>query len=161
MVLQRRFLEFSARSVSWMFGVLLETEARRDGLMQFLAAREVETRTFFLPMNRQPVYKTAEPFPVAELRPVTEEWMTVCNIDETECITIASFSPLVKAFSQAGNYITPVGRFGIGSNYSESLRAADARCYAPASTIKGGRPSPQPSPRRSGARDRTAPCSGS
>jgi perosamine synthetase len=54
------------RSVSWMFGILLPDEQRRDGLMRFLAARDVETRTFFLPMNRQPVYKTPEPFPVAD-----------------------------------------------------------------------------------------------
>lgn len=55
-----------ARSVCWMFGILLLNEKTRDGLMQFLKAREVETRTFFLPMNRQPVYKTSERFPVAD-----------------------------------------------------------------------------------------------
>ncbi len=55
-----------ARSVSWMFGILLLNEKTRDGLMQFLEAREVETRTFFLPMNRQPIYKTSERFPVAD-----------------------------------------------------------------------------------------------
>ena len=55
-----------ARSACWMCGILLPDEKRRDGLMQFLATHEVETRTFFLPMNRQPIYKTAEPFPVAD-----------------------------------------------------------------------------------------------
>ncbi len=55
-----------ARAVSWMFGILLPDERSRDGLMQFLEARQIETRTFFLPMNRQPVYKTPEPFPVAD-----------------------------------------------------------------------------------------------
>ncbi len=55
-----------ARSVSWMFGILLRDEATRDGLMTFLAEHGIETRTFFLPMHRQPVYKTAEQFPVAD-----------------------------------------------------------------------------------------------
>ncbi len=55
-----------ARSVSWMFGILLPDEKTRDGLMRFLETREVEARTFFLPMNRQPIYKTPEPFPVAD-----------------------------------------------------------------------------------------------
>ncbi len=55
-----------ARPVSWMFGILLRDEATRDGLMAFLAEHEIETRTFFLPMHRQPVYKTTEQFPVAD-----------------------------------------------------------------------------------------------
>lgn len=55
-----------ARSVWWMFGILVRDRRTRDGLMEFLAAEGIETRTFFLPMNQQPVYKTAEPFPVAD-----------------------------------------------------------------------------------------------
>lgn len=55
-----------ATPVSWMFGILLQDEQTRDGLQRYLAEHGVETRTFFLPMNRQPVYKTNEPFPVAD-----------------------------------------------------------------------------------------------
>jgi len=55
-----------ARSVWWMFGILLPDRERRDGLMRHLEGEGIETRTFFLPMNRQPVYKRAERFPVAE-----------------------------------------------------------------------------------------------
>ena len=55
-----------ATSVSWMHGVLLRDQEERDGLMEHLARNGVETRTFFLPMHQQPVYKSADSFPVAE-----------------------------------------------------------------------------------------------
>jgi perosamine synthetase len=55
-----------AAAVSWMFGILVRDLAERDGLMAYLAAHGVETRTFFLPMHQQPVYKSSESFPVAE-----------------------------------------------------------------------------------------------
>jgi perosamine synthetase len=46
--------------------LLVRDLEERDGLMSFLEQSGVETRTFFLPMHQQPVYKSAEPFPVAE-----------------------------------------------------------------------------------------------
>ena len=55
-----------ARAVCWMFGILLRDRDTREGLMQFLAGRDIETRAFFLPMNRQPVYKSDQALPVAE-----------------------------------------------------------------------------------------------
>lgn len=55
-----------ATSVCWMFGILTRSRDERDGLMAHLAMREIETRTFFLPMHCQPVYKSNERFPVAE-----------------------------------------------------------------------------------------------
>jgi perosamine synthetase len=55
-----------ATAVSWMFGIMVRDLAERDGLMAYLAAQGVETRTFFLPMHQQPVYKSPESFPVAE-----------------------------------------------------------------------------------------------
>jgi perosamine synthetase len=44
-------------NVYWMFGILLSTEApiSRDELMEHLSAAGVETRTFFCPMDMQPV----------------------------------------------------------------------------------------------------------
>lgn len=41
-------------SVFWMFGLLAP---KRDELMDFLAENGIETRTFFIPMHRQPVYQ--------------------------------------------------------------------------------------------------------
>jgi len=55
-----------ATTVSWMYGLLVKDLDTRDGLMQYLEHNGVETRTFFLPMHQQPVYKSAESFPVAE-----------------------------------------------------------------------------------------------
>jgi len=52
--------------VSWMYGLLVRSLDERDGLMQYLDRNGVETRTFFLPMHQQPVYKSADTFPVAE-----------------------------------------------------------------------------------------------
>ncbi len=47
-----------ARNVYWMFGVVVEDGfgCSRDELMSALAARGVETRTFFIPMHEQPVF---------------------------------------------------------------------------------------------------------
>src|SRR5581483_10245723 len=44
--------------VSWMFGVVVEGEfgCGRDELRRRLAARGVETRTFFVPLHLQPVH---------------------------------------------------------------------------------------------------------
>ncbi len=46
------------KNVFWMYGVLVEDDfgLTRDELRQALAARGVETRTFFVPMHCQPVY---------------------------------------------------------------------------------------------------------
>jgi len=55
-----------ATPVSWMYGLLVRNREERDGLMDHLARNGIETRTFFLPMHEQPVYKSAESFPVAE-----------------------------------------------------------------------------------------------
>jgi hypothetical protein len=48
----------------------------------------------------------------------SEEWMTVCDRYEDQCLTVATFAPAVKVFSLGGQYITPLGRFALGGNYS-------------------------------------------
>jgi perosamine synthetase len=55
-----------ATPVCWMCGLLVRDLEERDGLMALLEQNQVETRTFFLPMHQQPVYKSREAFPVAE-----------------------------------------------------------------------------------------------
>jgi len=62
------------KSSYWMFGLLVDEEEfgiDRDELQRFLAARGVETRAFFRPMHRQPVYRRrglfrGESYPVAD-----------------------------------------------------------------------------------------------
>jgi len=62
-----------ARNVYWMYSILIEDDfaVDRDGLMKRLAEAGVETRTFFIPMHRQPVFLDmglfqGESYPVAE-----------------------------------------------------------------------------------------------
>jgi perosamine synthetase len=60
-----------ATNVFWMYGILLSEEfgLSRDELRGALAAKGIETRTFFIPMHCQPVYfdqYRGQRFPVAE-----------------------------------------------------------------------------------------------
>lgn len=60
-----------SESACWVFGMLVEQEfgCSRDELRYRLAARGIETRTFFVPMHLQPIYRAQFPrqrFPVAE-----------------------------------------------------------------------------------------------
>ncbi|HUI00836.1 MAG TPA: DegT/DnrJ/EryC1/StrS family aminotransferase [Nitrososphaerales archaeon] len=58
-----------AKSVFWMYSIRVPSQQVRDGLMRWLAARGVETRTFFYPVHRQPYYAArykGERFPVAD-----------------------------------------------------------------------------------------------
>ena len=58
-------------SVFWMYGLLVDKEfgCSRDELRAALAARGIETRTFFIPIHLQPIYFAqfqGERYPVAE-----------------------------------------------------------------------------------------------
>jgi perosamine synthetase len=62
-----------ARNVYWMYGIVVTEEfpLSRDELMAYLAQREIESRTFFCPMNVQPFLRRQRGFcevecPVAE-----------------------------------------------------------------------------------------------
>jgi perosamine synthetase len=60
-----------ATNVYWMYGLLVEDDfgISRDELRRRLAARGIETRTFFIPMHVQPIYYADcqdERYPVAE-----------------------------------------------------------------------------------------------
>lgn len=62
-----------AKNVYWMYSILIEPEFRmsRDKLIEELAKRGIETRTFFIPMHEQPVFRKkglfeGESYPVAE-----------------------------------------------------------------------------------------------
>jgi perosamine synthetase len=64
-----------ARSVFWMYSLLVEEDfgMSRDELMDRLKQNGVDTRSFFLPMHRQPVFEPGrknarclKPFPVAD-----------------------------------------------------------------------------------------------
>ena len=72
-VLQLPVEESWARSVYWMYGVVLSEKTGMDaaGFAKALADRGIETRPFFLGMHEQPVFKRrglfhGEKYPVAE-----------------------------------------------------------------------------------------------
>jgi perosamine synthetase len=62
-----------AKNVYWMYSILVEpkSELTRDKLASELAKKGIETRSFFIPMNMQPVFRSMhmfenESYPVAE-----------------------------------------------------------------------------------------------
>ncbi len=62
----------NVRNVFWMYSIMVEDEfgMSRDEIRRYLAARGIETRTFFIPMHLQPIYYEAfkgERYPVAEM----------------------------------------------------------------------------------------------
>jgi perosamine synthetase len=63
-----------AKNVYWMYSILVEPEfgISRDKLMVELEKRGIETRPFFIPMNKQPVFRNMNLFE-GELYPVAEE----------------------------------------------------------------------------------------
>jgi perosamine synthetase len=66
-----------AKNVYWMYGVKLGDSFRRgrDGVMTAMKAKGVETRAFFCPMHRQPVFAGSDPrFPdVSGEYPVSDD----------------------------------------------------------------------------------------
>ncbi len=80
------------KSVFWMFGILVDGRfgISRDALRARLAAAGIETRSFFVPIHLQPVYRDrhlAERYPVAEdlcargLYLPTSPWLTESDVD--------------------------------------------------------------------------------
>lgn len=62
-----------AKNVYWMYSILIEPEfgTGRDELMNELEKKGIETRSFFIPMNKQPVFRNmhlfeGENYPIAE-----------------------------------------------------------------------------------------------
>lgn len=62
-----------AKNVYWMYSMLVEPEfgSSRDCLMEKLCSSQIDTRPFFIPMNKQPVFREmglffGEEYPVAE-----------------------------------------------------------------------------------------------
>ena len=50
--------------------------------------------------------------------PVGEEWVSVCNDAETQCLTVATFAPEAKSIAHDGQYLTVLGRFELGASYN-------------------------------------------
>ncbi len=57
-----------AKNCYWMFGVTLNDHVKnsRENIMQQLRAEGVDSRPFFFPMHKQPIYATRQTLPVSE-----------------------------------------------------------------------------------------------
>lgn len=79
-----------AKNVYWMYGLVVNPEfgLSRDRLAAALAERGIESRTFFCPMNQQPVLKKLEGFREIPCPVADELWETglylpsTCNLSE-------------------------------------------------------------------------------
>jgi hypothetical protein len=47
-----------------------------------------------------------------------EDWMSLCDRTETQCLTVATFMPQAKAIAMKEHYITVLGRFALEKNLS-------------------------------------------
>ena len=91
-----------ARNVYWMYGIVVSEDfpLTRDELVSCLAEREIESRTFFCPMNMQPFLRRQDGFrdvgcPVAER--LWERGMYLpCGIDLTD-ETLAEIVDAIRA----------------------------------------------------------------
>lgn len=63
------------KNVYWMYGVLVEDDfgINRDELRRRLLEKGIDTRTFFIPMHQQPIYKKLNLVDLKEEFPVSEE----------------------------------------------------------------------------------------
>lgn len=55
----------NVKGVAWMHCLMAESESYRDAFVIHLADRGVQTRTFFVPMHEQPIFKAGD-YPVSE-----------------------------------------------------------------------------------------------
>lgn len=58
-----------ARNVYWMYSILIDesiTGISRDDLIEYLQSKRIETRPFFYPIHKQPIYNLPKELPVAE-----------------------------------------------------------------------------------------------
>lgn len=59
------------------------------------------------------------PTPTAP-RQATEEWMSVCDATETQCVTVATFAPQVHTIVAEDHYITALSRFALKSGFADT-----------------------------------------
>ena len=55
-----------ARNVYWMYSILVANRRTRDSLISQLKESGIETRPFFVPLHKLPMYRANESFPVSE-----------------------------------------------------------------------------------------------
>jgi perosamine synthetase len=63
LILQKNFTPYS-RNIYWVFGIVLKNKlvSKRDKIMKLLSKKNIGTRTFFYPMNKQKIFRKMKMF---------------------------------------------------------------------------------------------------
>jgi perosamine synthetase len=92
-----------ARNVYWMYAITVEPEfgITRDQLVEALRREQIETRTFFCPMNQQPVFQRLPNFPRRPC-PVAERiWETGLYLPSAPQLTASQIQQIAYAIQRA------------------------------------------------------------
>jgi perosamine synthetase len=95
-----------AKNVYWMYGVVVKPEfgISRDKLTEALTERGIETRTFFCPMNQQPVLQKVEGFKEVPCPVADSLWETGLYLPSTWTLDEEKITYIAEAVRHAPNW---------------------------------------------------------
>ncbi|MEX2160738.1 MAG: DegT/DnrJ/EryC1/StrS family aminotransferase [Anaerolineales bacterium] len=95
-----------AKNVYWMYGIALKPEfgTSRDKLTEALGERGIQTRTFFCPMNQQPVLQKVEGFREVPCPVADSLWETGLYLPSTWNLEEEKITFIADAIRQAPNW---------------------------------------------------------
>lgn len=95
-----------AKNVYWMYGLVVKPEfgVSRDQLVEALAERGIQTRTFFCPMNQQPVLQKQEGFRKIHCPVADSLWETGIYLPSSWNLTEEAITFITDAIRQAPNW---------------------------------------------------------
>jgi perosamine synthetase len=95
-----------AKNVYWMYGIVVKPELgiSRDQLLEALAERGVQTRTFFCPMNQQPVLESQPGYRKVDCPVADSLWENGLYLPSTWNLDTETISFIADAIRQAPNW---------------------------------------------------------
>jgi len=92
-----------ARNVYWMYAIQLRPDfpLSRDELMPFLRERDIDTRTFFCPINQQPFLREQEGYRPVECPVADEMWCSGLYLPSSLTLTESEIGQVAAALAQA------------------------------------------------------------
>jgi perosamine synthetase len=95
-----------AKNVYWMYGIVVQPEfgITRDQLSDALAERSIQTRTFFCPMNQQPVLQKIEGFRKISCPVADSLWENGLYLPSTWNLDEETISLISSAIRQAPSW---------------------------------------------------------
>lgn len=97
-----------ARNVYWMYGIVLKPDAPvgRDALMEGLAQRGVDTRTFFCPMNEQPCLERQPGFRAVRVPVAQMLWHQGLYLPSTPTLSETDVAYVVEAIEEVARGVS-------------------------------------------------------